>query len=393
MTIKIAQFENKIDADQWRFIIAGQTPGAPFEGNNPCPTWLKKRSWQELCALNNLKQYDSIAENFGKSEKDWLNYFEDDQTHKATVPSGLNDKLNEFEKMCVLRCLRPDKMTDAIQGFVASELGHRFIEPPPFDLPLSYKASQCCTPLIFVLSIGVDPMRDFLAFCEDQNMIKKQNAISLGQGQGPKAAALIEQAVERGEWVLLQNCHLCVSWMPELERICEEFDPEKVHKDFRLWLSSMPSGSFPVSILQNGVKMTNEPPKGLRANLKTTFYKQDDDKLHSTNKPHKYKRLFFALAFFHAVVIERKKYGALGWNIPYSFNETDLAISETQLQLYLDMYEEVSDRKRLNGSDNVCGAGGVWVVVVVVVTNLSNLSNLSLTIFLSLCFVRYRTVY
>ena len=390
MTIKIAQFENKIDADQWRFIIAGQTPGAPFEGNNPCPTWLKKRSWQELCALNNLKQYDSIAENFGKSEKDWLNYFEDDQTHKATVPSGLNDKLNEFEKMCVLRCLRPDKMTDAIQGFVTSELGHRFIEPPPFDLPLSYKASQCCTPLIFVLSIGVDPMRDFLAFCEDQNMIKKQNAISLGQGQGPKAAALIEQAVERGEWVLLQNCHLCVSWMPELERICEEFDPEKVHKDFRLWLSSMPSGSFPVSILQNGVKMTNEPPKGLRANLKTTFYKQDDDKLHSTNKPHKYKRLFFALAFFHAVVIERKKYGALGWNIPYSFNETDLAISETQLQLYLDMYEEVSDSKRLNGGDNVCGGGGV---VVVVVTNLSNLSNLSLTIFLFLCFVRYRTVY
>ena len=96
------------------------------------------------------------------------------------------------------------------------------------------------TPLIFVLSIGVDPMRDFLAFCDDQNMSKKNTAISLGQGQGPKAAQLVEQAVERGEWVLLQNCHLCVSWMPELERICEEFDPEKVHKDFRLWLSSMP---------------------------------------------------------------------------------------------------------------------------------------------------------
>ena len=87
--------------------------------------------------------------------------------------------------------------------------------------------------------------------------------------------------------------------------------------------------------------MTNEPPRGLRANLKTTFYKQNDESLHQTNKPIKYKRLFFALSFFHAICIERKKYGALGWNIPYGFNETDLAICETQLQLYLDMYEEV----------------------------------------------------
>jgi dynein heavy chain len=341
MTIKIAQFENRIDTDQWRFLTAGQAPGDPYEGTNPCPVWLKKRSWQELCMLNSLPQYNKLAENFSKNQKDWQSYFEDDATHKAKVPAGLDEKLNQFEKMAILRCLRPDKMTDAIQEYVAKEMGKRFIEPPPFDLPLSYRTSMCITPLIFVLSIGVDPMRDFLAFCDDQNMIKKQTAISLGQGQGPKAAHMIELAVERGEWVLLQNCHLCVSWMSELERICEEFDPEKVHKDFRLWLSSMPSGAFPVSILQNGVKMTNEPPKGLRANLKTTFYKQDDEKLQSTKKPKEYKRLFFALAFFHAVVIERKKYGALGWNIPYSFNETDLAICETQLQLYLDMYEEV----------------------------------------------------
>lgn len=47
--------------------------------------------------------------------------------------------------------------------------------------------------------------------------------------------------------------------------------PGEVHEDFRLFLSSMPAKSFPVSVLQNSVKVTNEPPKGLRSNLKRAF--------------------------------------------------------------------------------------------------------------------------
>jgi len=65
---------------------------------------------------------------------------------------------------------------------------------------------------------------------------KKLNSISLGQGQGPRAEALAKNAMERGLWVFFQNCHLAPSWMPSLERIVEQIDPEHVHKDFRIWL-------------------------------------------------------------------------------------------------------------------------------------------------------------
>ena len=47
--------------------------------------------------------------------------------------------------------------------------------------------------------------------------------------------------------------------------------PEDIHQDFRLFLSSMPAKHFPVAVLQNAVKVTNEPPKGLRANLRRAF--------------------------------------------------------------------------------------------------------------------------
>ncbi|CAM9801562.1 unnamed protein product, partial [Ectocarpus fasciculatus] len=240
--------------------------------------------------------------------------------------------------MCILRCLRRDKMTEAMQAFVVDVMGPFFVEPPTFDLKGCYEDSSVTMPLIFVLSTGSDPNKDLFQLAEDMGMTDKMRSIALGQGQGGIAAAMIEKGVSEGNWVLLQNCHLSISWMPELERLCEEISPTQTHQDFRLWLTSMPSKFFPTAILQTGVKMTKEPPKGLRANLKATYSKMDDDKLKRTCKPEDFRMMLFGLCFFHALVVERKKFGPLGWNVPYEFNETDLDICIAQLEMYVNEY-------------------------------------------------------
>ena len=213
--------------------------------------------------------------------------------------------------------------------------------PPTLNLAKSFKDSSVTSPLIFVLSTGSDPVSDYLRFADEMNMSKKQASISLGKGQDKKAERLIEDAASRGGWVLLMNCHLATSFMPKLEQIVENLDDSN-HRDFRMWLTSMPNKFFPVSVLQNSVKMTLEPPKGLRSNLLRTYATFDDKELNEgTTKPEPYKKLLFAYCFFHAIVQDRRKFGPIGWNIPYEFTNEDLKCNLKQLKVFLDEYEEI----------------------------------------------------
>nr|XP_024214753.1 dynein heavy chain 6, axonemal-like [Halyomorpha halys] len=192
------------------------------------------------------------------------------------------------------------------------------------------------TPLVFVLSTGSDPVGAFLRFATETGNKERINSISLGQGQGPIAHKMIERGKRRGDWIFLQNCHLASSWMLSMEKIILEIqdNPLEVNNDFRLFLSSMPSKSFPVSVLQNSVKVTNEPPKGIRANLKRAFTEIHEDFFNDHPLGPKWRKMIFGICFFHAVILERKKFGPLGWNIMYEFSDSDRECALLNLNLF-----------------------------------------------------------
>ena len=52
---------------------------------------------------------------------------------------------------------------------------------------------------------------------------------------------------------MLQNCHLLVKWLRELEKVLERIS--KPHPDFRLWLTTDPTPEFPIGILQRSLKV------------------------------------------------------------------------------------------------------------------------------------------
>merc|ERR1719443_728270 len=108
----------------------------------------------------------------------------------------------------------------------------------------------------------------------------------------------------------------------------------KPNSDFRLWITTEPTENFPLSILQMSLKVVTEPPNGLKLNMRQSYSKVEEADLAAC--PHKrYRPLVYVLGFFHAVVQERRKYGRIGWNVPYDFNESDFRVCMTILDTYL----------------------------------------------------------
>jgi len=336
LTLKVLLGRKDLNPLEIRFFLQGNTT-MDLPEPNPAPEWLSEKSWGDILALGNLHTFSSFVSHFKTNLSDWKSVSDAPENPSAVLDQILDeDEFDDFQKLCILRCLRLEAVGREIQSFVKKKMGGQYITPPPFDLASCYADSKCDTPLIFVLTPGADPMTQLYALADSLGFTQKLTSLSLGQGQGPKAERALEEASTRGTWVCLQNCHLSISWLPTLEKICEELSPENLHPEFRLWLTSEPSPYFPAYILQNGVKMTNEPPKGMRANLIGSFQTIDDEWFDGCVRKSEFKTMLYSLCFFHASVIERRKFGALGWNIQYVFSTPDLRITMDQLRIFLD---------------------------------------------------------
>ena len=91
--------------------------------------------------------------------------FDSKEAHEEPLPGEWNTKLNSLQKMIVLKAIRPDKVTFAMQNYITEQIGKQYIEPPVFRLNECFKDSSNVTPLVFVLSPGSDPVASFMKLC------------------------------------------------------------------------------------------------------------------------------------------------------------------------------------------------------------------------------------
>jgi len=334
MTAKIMDSENKMNHDELDFFIKGNISLEKGARKKPHP-WLTDQGWEDIQKLTKVvpDKFSTLADDVERNGDGWKEWIDLDAPEAADFPDGYEDKLTDFQRLLLLRCFRVDRIYRAITNFVIIRMGEKFVTPPVISFEAIFEQSTPFSPIIFILSPGSDPASDLMKLAERSGFSgNKLKFLAMGQGQEKLALQLLETAISRGHWLMLQNCHLLVKWLRELEKALERI--VKPHPDFRLWLTTDPTPEFPIGILQRSLKVVTEPPNGLKLNLRSTYHKITNAALSECPHP-TYPALVYVLAFFHAVVQERRKYGKIGWNIPYDFNESDFRVSMQLLRTYL----------------------------------------------------------
>ncbi|CAE8702622.1 unnamed protein product, partial [Polarella glacialis] len=336
LTTKVLQSAGDLNPVEFKFFLyGGIVIDRSSQAQNPAPDWINPNMWDCITQCEaQLDCFRGFQSSMEQSLRDWKKWYSSPEPEKEPLPGEWNERLDLLQKLIVVRCVRMDRVLPATALFISSKMDPKFVEPPPLDLEAIYDESTCTTPLLFVLTPGMDPTGQLRALAVARQV--HWQTISLGQGQEPKATKLVEDGSVGGFWVMLANCHLCVHWLPQLEKVIEKCVEAGPHKEFRIWMSSSPTEKFPIQLLQNCIKMTTEPPKGLKANIVRLLMNTSEDSYNKPKETQKYRRLFFSLCWFHAVLLERRKFKMLGWNIGYDFNDSDFEICENIIAMYLD---------------------------------------------------------
>jgi dynein heavy chain 1 len=230
-----------------------------------------------------------------------------------------------------MKCFRPDRLLQSTASFTRTVFNVDLSAEATFDLgTIVSDEIPASTPIALVSVPGYD------ASYRVENLVKNTGArfssVAMGSQEGfTLADQAIATASRQGSWVLLKNVHLAPSWLGQLEKKLQTLNP---HRSFRLFLTMEINPSIPVNILRQSRLIMNEPPPGIKANLLDSLRGIPTARL--GQGPAEKVRLYFLLAWFHAVVQERLRYAPLGWSKAYDFNDSDMASASGTIDTWLN---------------------------------------------------------
>ncbi|OCF56381.1 dynein heavy chain 1, cytosolic [Kwoniella mangroviensis CBS 10435] len=242
-------------------------------------------------------------------------------TPEKAVPwpwTEANGLFTAARHMTIIKLFRPDRLIQAVSAFADLAFGSDLANQAEYDLQtVVVNEIGPAHPVALASVPGYDASYRIDNLCRAAGTACA--SVAMGSAEGfTLADQAIANAARTGSWVLLKNVHLAPGWLAQLEKRLHSLSP---NRNFRLFLTMETNPVIPVNILRQSRIIMNEPPPGVRANLLDTLKGIPQARI--TTGPAEKSRLFFLLAWFHAVVQERLRYLPIGWSKGYEFNDSD----------------------------------------------------------------------
>ena len=304
---------------EWKFFIGLVI--ADSTKNVNVPEWVppdRVAAVQRLCVTMPMLVQQLKLEDEGMW-RDWIASPKPED--RSQFPSRAGN-ITEFQRILAVQALRPDRVQTAMDAFSCVQLGVKSLNLQGLDFKQLCSESSPRTPIMFIITPGADPS----AVLEDAATKLlgpgRYQQLAMGQGQSEAALRMLNEGAEKGMWVCLQNVHLVVGWLGVIEKTLHSLEPDD---NFRLWLTTEPHPRFPPILLQQSLKVTFEAPPGLKMNLQNAYDMWDEEYI-TRNTPGGTARaqLLFVVAWFHAIVQERRTFIPQGWSKFHEFSYADL---------------------------------------------------------------------
>jgi dynein heavy chain 1 len=251
----------------------------------------------------------------------------------ADTSTTLSDIGKAMKGLMVIKAFRPDHFVSMAEKFVSTVFGDEFLKQPEKLLDLADIVEteiKSMTPILMCSVPGFDASGRVEDLAAETN--KQLVSIAIGSAEGfTLAEKTINTASKTGKWVLLKNVHLATHWLVQLEKKLHNL---QVHPSFRIFLSMEINPKLPSNILRLGRVFVFEPPPGIKANLLRTMSVIPAQRMNKA--PNERSRLYFLLAWLHAITQERLRYVPLGWSKFYEFNESDLRCALDTIDVWID---------------------------------------------------------
>lgn len=339
LAVKIDLRANRISQKEFKCLLqAGASLNLNQVRKRPYK-WLIDSVWLNLNALAEIPQFKAILHQLDNNGSEWQSFYDSQEPENIKdLPDGYNP--SPFHRLLLIRCWRVDRTNYAASDYIQSTLDERYVNSIPLKLEETFEETRPNIPVVCLLSQGADLSGDIEGLAEKKKI--PISRISMGQGQAAAAGEYVKNGMANGGWVLLQNVHLGIDYLQVLEplmlEMADKMEAGEVDESFRVWMTAEPTTKFPINLLQMSIKCTDDPPTGLKAGLMKSYTwitQQLLDKVDSDE----WKQLLFTTCFLHSVLIERKKFGPLGWCVPYEFNSADLECSVLFLQRHMYEFE------------------------------------------------------